>query len=146
MSEDYKNKHETEEDLTKEWDNLAEDINWIEERAANGDEATKAKAQEYIKTNITRMNKILETLSAEDAPEKTIEAQETFSDEEKAQSKRIKAQETISDEEKAQSTPYERTIQNPDGTITHISADTQEEFEEKIREQAEANREAFSRY
>ena len=129
MSEDYKNKHETEEDLTDEWDSLAEDMNWLEDQAANGDEATKEKAQKYIKANIARMNEILKTLSAEDEHENAIEAQDTISEEQKAQSK-----------------SYERTFQNPDGSITHITAKTQEELNEKIREQAEANREAFSRY
>lgn len=75
------------------------------------------------------MNEILETLSAEDKHENAIEAQDTISEEQKAQSK-----------------SYERTFQNPDGSITHITAKTQEELNEKIREQAEANREAFSRY
>jgi uncharacterized protein with von Willebrand factor type A (vWA) domain len=129
VSEDYKNKYETEENLTNEWDSLAEDMNWLEDQATNGDEATKEKAQKYIKANIARMNEILETLSAEDKHENAIEAQDTISEEQKAQSK-----------------SYERTFQNPDGSITHITAKTQEELNEKIREQAEANREAFSRY
>ena len=56
------------------------------------------------------------------------------------------ATDTASEEKKAGAHIYERTVQNPDGSITHITAETQEEFNEKIKEQAEANREAFSRY
>ena len=51
----------------------------------------------------------------------------------------------MGEEQKAQSTRYERTFQNPDGTIISIRADTEEELYDKIREQNEANREAYGR-
>ena len=58
----------------------------------------------------------------------------------------ITAEETTGPAEQAQSRRYIHRFENPDGTIVTIEADTEEELRENIREQNEANREAFSRY
>ena len=50
---------------TLTWDNIAEDIDWLEEQAKNGDEETRAKAVRLIKENYANMQRILDEISNE---------------------------------------------------------------------------------
>lgn len=139
MSEEIINNNQAEDEYTQRWDDIAKDSEWLQKQAEiakeKGDEATLQKIGRYLQQNKEIMDSILNDTNEDDA--KAAEA---------ADATAIEATDTASEEKEADAHIYERTIQNPDGTITHISADTQEEFKEKIREQAEANREAFSRY
>lgn len=120
--------------LTQHWDDLAEEMDWLEEQAEKakekGDEATLQKIGNYISQNQEWMQRILDKVAPDEEDEGTP----------------ITAEETTGPTEQAQSKRYVRRFENPDGTIVTIEADTEEELQEKIREQNEANREAFSRY
>ena len=140
MSEEIINNNQAAEDeYTQRWDAIADDTNWLQKQAEiakeKGDEATLQKIGRYLKQNDEIMSSILDDIDEDDA--KAAEA---------AGATVIDATDTASEEKKAGAHIYERTVQNPDGSITHITAETKEEFDEKIKEQAEANREAFSRY
>ena len=139
MSEEIINNNQAEDEYTQRWDAIADDTNWLQKQAEiakeKGDEATLQKIGRYLKQNEEIMSSILDDIDEDDA--KAAEA---------AGATVIEATDTASEEKKAGAHIYERTVQNPDGSITHITAETQEEFNEKIKEQAEANREAFSRY
>lgn len=52
MSEDYKNKHETEEDLTDEWDSLAQDMNWLEDQLQKAMKRLKKKLRNISKPTL----------------------------------------------------------------------------------------------
>lgn len=140
MSEEMINNNQPAEDeYTQRWDDIAKDSEWLQKQAEiakeKGDEATLQKIGKYLKQNEEIMSSILNDIDEDDA--KAAEA---------AGATVIEANDTASEEKQAGAHIYERTVQNPDGSITHITAETQEEFNEKLREQAEANREAFSRY
>lgn len=63
MSEEIKtNTENAEYDATQRWDDLAEEMDWLEDQAKNGDEATRAKAAKYIAQNIEYMSKILKEI------------------------------------------------------------------------------------
>jgi hypothetical protein len=138
MSETIANTNELPQEeidqLTQHWDDLAEEMDWLEEQAEKakekGDEATLQKIGKYISQNQEWMQRILDKVAPDEEDEGTP----------------ITAEETTGPAEQAQSKRYVRRFENPDGTVVTIEADTEEELRDKIREQNEANREAFSRY
>lgn len=131
-------------DEQSRWDSLDEDTKWLEAQAEKakeqGDEQTLQKIGRYLEQNA----QIAAMLTQEETiPEQPME--EAPGTEAELEGTEISANDLMGEEQKAQSKRYERTFQNPDGTIISISADTEEELYDKIREQNEANREAYGR-
>ncbi len=132
MSEEILNTNQT-ETADSRWNDIEEDTKWLEQQAEiateKGDEATLQKIGKYLEQN-QKIMQILNGETAEETAEETIETTDAIITD---------ATETQSEAQQEQSKAYEREFINPDGTIVNISADTQEEFKEKVAEQNAAN-------
>jgi|GEM_PF-2143859 hypothetical protein len=109
------------EQLQSQWDSFSENGAWLQEQRdkaeAAGDEETLAKADDAIEVNNQTLQSIQQDMEAAQAADVAEDEIPTLS---------------MEDAPQAEAHPYQRTV-NVNGVIESISADTQEEFDEKLQ-------------